>query len=116
MNIGTLFEPSKISVVSTLLIEILDAFLDTPKPQCFWGIVRNISLPFTSFRRSEVAKRKTTGRRERPNGMPLEGVRNRRTLAAFAPKLRSTQNANARLLLPLRTDKCRETVARCGVY
>jgi len=75
MNTGTLFEPSNLSVVPTLLIEFLGAVFDTPKFQRFWGIVRNIPLPFSSFARSQVVGGKTTGRRERSRGMPWEWVR-----------------------------------------
>jgi hypothetical protein len=75
MNTGTLFEPSNLSVVPTLLIEILGAFFDTPKFQGFWGIVRNIPLPFSSFARSQAVEGKTTERRERSRGTPQEWVR-----------------------------------------
>jgi hypothetical protein len=70
MNTRNLFEPSKLSVVPTLLIEILGAFFDTPKFQRFWRIVRNIPLLFSSFARSEAVGGKTTGRGERSRGMP----------------------------------------------
>jgi len=66
-----------------------------PKLKRFWGIVRNIPFPFSSFRRSPVVGGKTTGRRESSRGMPRQWVRNNRTFVAFAPNLRLAQNANA---------------------
>jgi hypothetical protein len=75
MNNGTLFEPSKLSIITYAFDENLGAFFDTPKFQRFWGIVRNILLPFSSFQRSEVVGRKTTGRHEMWRGVPQEWVR-----------------------------------------
>lgn len=58
-----------------MITEILGASFDTSKLQCVWGIVRNISLSLSSFAHCQVVGGKTTGRHERPVGMPQEWVR-----------------------------------------
>ena len=91
-------------------------FLSCIKNCAFWRIVRNIPLPFSSFAHSQVVSGKTTGRYERPRGMPWEWVRKIAQFTAFVTKLRSARNANGRSPPQLRPDHSLRQRVRCGDY